>query len=508
MENINNNTDNKVEVVRLSDDMGFDISEDFSMADIVDMSNGVKGLRGRIMMYTQSVKRIVKNFGSIDKFEQFVETQLCNAKLGDRFAMVLHDKDKSSVAGKALVEPHIHLALEFANPHHVTAIVKALKDYRDDGSLNVQTMKLFRGNVGNLYSYLCHRTKKASNKYQYDPSIVKANFDYVKALGDITTAVSISQKIKEASGNINVILEELKARVITLQDVEEILPASQYAKSMSHIRNVWVLAMKLEAEAWRERKKAFQEKTKIIWIWGKPATGKSSFGRDYVSRDGKEFYVAGSSNAMWDGYESYMHTVLIDECRPDMFKTYRDMLSILDNYQVRAVAPARYYDRELALDTIVITTVFSPYEFYRLMDIRNSLVDDFYQLERRITECIYMGDYFMMKSYFNPQTRRYEVDGNSLVYNPYSEARRGTKKTKYDVSNYYNIVYSAPMISEHNERMNEDDDIFDIDESEYDDRGDDYDTTIEDVLNFIEGFEDIDDMCEDEDLDEYDDDLE
>lgn len=506
MKNNNNNMDNPVDIAGLienevSEDIDLDISADFSQGDIADTSNGVKGLRGRVMMYTQSVKRIIKIFGSIANFEHFVENSLCNTSIGDRFAMVLHNMDKSSVAGKLLADEHIHLALEFANPHFVTAIVKALKDYRDDGSLNVQTITLFKGNVGNLYSYLCHRTKKARNKYQYDPSIVKANFDYVKELEGITNEVTVSQSIREAKGNINVILEQLKARVITLQEVEKLLPASVYAKSINSIRNVWILAMKLEAESWRERKTALGEKTKVIWIWGRPGTGKSGFGRDYVSKDGKDYYVAGSSDDMWDGYESYMHIALLDECRPEMFKTYRDMLSILDNYQVRAVAPARYYDRELALDTIVITTVYSPYEFYQLLDIKNPVIDDFYQLERRITECIYMNEHFFMNSHFSPESRKYEVDIDSLIYNPYSEARRGTKKVNTDRSSYSDIVHSAPMVSAHDEAMNED-----VDEPEYDDFEDEYmddyydDSTIEDALSLIDEIEDTDDMYLDEDL--------
>lgn len=505
----NNNMDNPADIAGLienevTEDIDLDVSADFPQDDVADTSSGVKGLRSRVMMYTQSLKKILQIFGTLANFEHFIETTLCDVSKGDRFAIVLHDKDKSSVAGKLLADPHIHVALEFHNARYAIAVVKALQDYRDDGSLNVQTITIFKGKIGNLYSYLCHRTKKASNKYQYDPSIVKANFDYVAELEKITSQVQISGKIKEAKDNIAVILEELRARILTMQDIEKILPASVYARNLTNIRSVWTLAMKLEAESWRERKIARQEKTKVIWVWGRPATGKSSFGRDYVSKDGKEYYVAGSSNAMWDGYESYMHTALIDECRPDMFKTYRDMLSILDNYQVRAVAPARYYDRELALDTIVITTVYSPYEFYQLMDIKNPVIDEFYQLERRITECIYMDDYFMMNSYFNPESRKYEVDIDSLVYNPYSEARRGTKKVTTDRSNYYDVVHSAPMVSAHNEAMNEDVDEPDTEESEYDEYMDDYydDSDIVDALSLIDEIDDTDEKYLDDDLED------
>lgn len=487
----------------VSEDIDLDVSADFSDDDIAKTTKSGKDLRGRAMMYTQKLDKILQTFGSLDNFLHYVETYVCDLSKGDKYALVVHDKDNSAVPGKGLVDPHIHMGFELHNARHITAVVKSLKDYRDDGSPNVQMMTLFRRNTGNMYSYLCHRTKKSSHKYQYDPSIVKASFDYVKKLESITAEVNTARAVKESTQNISVILEQLKDGIITLQEVEKILPASVYARHSNSIRNVWTLAMKLEAEKWHERKTRLRETTNVIWVWGKSATGKSSFGRDYVAKDGKDYYIAGSSSAMWDGYESYMHIALLDECRPDMFKTYRDMLNILDNYQVRAVAPARYYDRELTLDTIVITTVYSPYEFYRLMDIKNPVVDEFYQLERRITECIYMGDYFIMKSYFNKEKLEYEVDVNSLIYNPYSEVRRGTKKNIRTRSMFSDLVHSAPMVMAHDKAMNETVDEPDIDESECDDSDDYYDdSTIEDALNLIDEIEDTDDLgCDDEEGD-------
>lgn len=498
----------ETETVEIDD---LDVTADFSTDEIADTAQSGKSLRGRIMMYTQRVDRIINNCGSLANFEDCIRTTVCDVTKGDHYAIILHDKDKSSVAGKAFADPHIHVAFEFQNARHAIAIVKVLNDFRDDGSPNVQAITIFKGNVGNLYSYLCHRTKKSSHKYQYDPSVVKASFDYVKKLENITAQVNTAKQVKEASSKLNMVLEELRSRNITLQDIEKTLPASVYARNVNNIRNVWSLAMKLEAQEWRERKIRSGERTNVIWIWGKSATGKSSFGRDYVSKDGKEHYIAGSSSAMWDGYESYMHLALLDECRPDMFKTYRDMLSILDNYQSRAVAPARYYDRELALDTIVITTVYSPYEFYKHMDIKDSTVDEFYQLERRITECIHMDDYFMMNSYFNPVERRYEVDVDSLVCNPYSEVRRGTKKEKHDRSTYSSIVHSAPMVSAHDEILNENYDDEDnmtddelISDELYSDEllYDDYTDEDMSLVEVIAQLEELEDFYDDSDFDE------
>ena len=194
---------------------------------------------------------------------------------------------------------------------------------------------------------------------------------------------------------------------------------------------------------------------------------------------------------MWDNYESYQHIALLDECRPDMFETYRDMLSILDNYQERAVAPARYYDRELALDTIIITTVYSPYEFYRKMHVK-STIDEFHQLERRITDCIYMDDYFMYDSYFNPCQSKYEWNINTLTYNPYSETRRGTKKDNFSERlSFDELVHSAVSIILHDAVMNG-----------CDDEKEDAIEKIDDSI-FEEGaYEDEDEIPDEEDYDE------
>ncbi len=491
-------TTNAKELIENEDaevDVDLDIRADFSPSDIADSSK----LRGKAVMYTQDLDRVIKIWGSLDNFIHCVETLLCNLGLGDKYALIIHDKDKSEKPGQLMALPHIHLALEFVNARYLSSIAKTLKDFRDDGSLNVQTLTIFRGKVGNLYSYLCHRTTRASSKYQYDPAIVKASFDYVDTLNKITASVNVARHTAEAKHDINLILEEMKAGVITLQQVEKMLPANVYSQRVVQLQNVWKLAMKLEAEKWRENLHKSGRQTRVIWIWGHSGTGKSSLGRDLVVKDSRPFYIAGSSRGMWDGYETYMHIALLDECRPDMFETYRDMLSILDNFQVRAVAPARYYDRELALDTIVITTVYNPYEFYRHMNIADREIDEFYQLQRRITHCIYMDESYIYNSSFNPRTKQYDSDINSFLYNPYSEFRRGSMPIANN-NDYRNIVLSAYAVAKHYDAMNEDiDEIDALDEDtlledEFDSASYD-DCTIEDIINLIEADDsDLDDL--------------
>ena len=67
---------------------------------------------------------------------------------------------------------------------------------------------------------------------------------------------------------------------------------------------------------------------------------------------------------------------------------YADLLRILDPYQHAKMGPARYHDRPLTLERIVITTPYSPEEFYTATKNLDVKIDTFDQLKRRITKII------------------------------------------------------------------------------------------------------------------------
>ena len=63
---------------------------------------------------------------------------------------------------------------------------------------------------------------------------------------------------------------------------------------------------------------------------------------------------------------------------------FSELLQILDRYEYRCEVKGGF--RQLACDTIVITSIKSPRECYHKED------EDLQQLMRRITTCIYTGD--------------------------------------------------------------------------------------------------------------------
>lgn len=403
--------------------------------------------RARIMMYTQRLDIILANFQTLDDFEDCIKTNVCTNP-NDKFAYIIHDNDTSKNPNQMFALVHLHLALDLENPHSLTSIAKLLKDFRKDGSPNTQTLTIFKGNVNNAYSYLCHRTKKAAGKYQYDPKDVVANFDYVTLLEQTTKEVKSARDLKKV--NINVVLDNIVNGVMTIKEAKELLSGAAYTKNINYLNNAQAEAMRRNADKWRKNKKENNIPTVVIWLWGNSDTGKTSMAKEMATSSGQPYYLSGSSRGMWDNYDSNMHIAILDECRPEMFETYRDMLSILDPYQERAVAPARYYDRELALDTIIITSVYDPYAFYKhMIEPEKRNVDSFRQLERRITYSIHVEDYFFMLSHFEDKEVGYVNDVDTLIANPYSKVKRGEIVISDRNRNYSNLMHALPSVSQH-----------------------------------------------------------
>lgn len=388
--------------------------------------------RPRNVMYTQRLDIVLKIWGSLKAFEDCVRTKLCTDPK-DTFAYIIQDKDISKVKGQQYVLPHIHLGVKLKEGKTLTAIAKILNDYRADGTPNVQTLTIFRKNVNNMFSYLCHRTTGASNKYQYSFDDVVANFDYKGLMEDIAQQVEMARK--RAESNLAVLLELLKSGEMTMKEVCEQISASSLGSNLPRIRNVNSYALELQADKWREEKIATNRPTIIIWLCGKSGTGKSRLGRQVVKSFNEPYYIAGSSRGIWERYQGE-HIVLLDELRPNCIESYRDLLSILDNYQERAVAPSRYNDKELMLDVVVITSVLSPYEFYlQCVEPEDRGIDPFHQLERRISSCIIMEDDWILNAVFDEESKTYVPDMKGLIHNVYSEH-----------NNPDTAVFSSPLI--------------------------------------------------------------
>ena len=117
-------------------------------------------------------------------------------------------------------------------------------------------------------------------------------------------------------------------------------------------------------------------------------------------------------------------------------RKYQDLLRILDPFSIRTGvnAPARYTDKALAADLIIVTSPYSPYEFWLEQfstlvkynfDVRRASLaeegeDDFDQLDRRIGVTIRLEQDFVYQMKSNErEVGHYEIV-SLRTPNPYS----------------------------------------------------------------------------------------
>lgn len=347
--------------------------------------------RAKNMMYEQQIKHLPSGITGDDLFD------LIGSKLNPRrYAIALHDSDMSEDGTPA--EAHLHVMLCFENAHSIASVAKTLGD-------KPEYIAKWDDRADNGFAYLCHRTENSQGKFQYDPSSVEANFDYLGFLARYEVAARKAKK----NIRINELLDALKNGSITLAEVEAQLPGSLYGRYEPQLQRVNQLRLRREATAWRKNAMAEGKTISLIWIYGGAGTGKTRLAKELASRKGDPYFITGSQRDIFQQYEG-QHTIILDEFRPGVME-YADFLRLTDTYAIvdEVMAPARYKDKAIACDLYIVTSPYSPYQFYHNLGVNG--LDSFDQLERRILLTIQMTRDFVMQVASTAQ-------GSQRIYSP------------------------------------------------------------------------------------------
>lgn len=123
---------------------------------------------------------------------------------------------------------------------------------------------------------------------------------------------------------------------------------------------------------YKEKKRDINPNLEVIWYYGKSGTGKTR----KVFEENENVFCP-TTYKWWDGYDGE-EIVLLDDWRPD-WCSYKQLLGLTDIYPFRVETKGG--SRQVKYKRIYITSHLAPKDYYYGLDD-----DDYYQLERRITE--------------------------------------------------------------------------------------------------------------------------
>ncbi len=293
----------------------------------------------------------------------------------DRWALIVHDRDVNADGTPVL--PHLHLMMVFENAHHISSVAKKLMDAP-------QYLEIWKGNTNNGFSYLIHETNRARKQVQYNASEVTANFDFCKLMEEICAEIEQAK----AKTDINALLDMLLVGGITKESVISQLSGSQYARWHRQIDDVNAQRMRNEAEKWRVEMKESGKTVVVIWIFGEAGTGKTRLAKEYAMKSAP-YYITGTARDPWQNYGGE-HTVIIDELRPSIIP-HEELLRLLDpfGYDTEVMGGSRFFDKAIAAELIIITSPYSPEDFFKTSALNND-IDKADQLLRRLSLIIRM----------------------------------------------------------------------------------------------------------------------
>lgn len=370
--------------------------------------------RVKNMMYAQQLAHLPTK--SVDKLEELIKNKLKPKK----YALIVHDKD---VNDKGQPEAdHVHAMLCFDNARSVNNVARQLGD-------RPQYMEAWNGKAENGFAYLIHATDNARTRHQYDVSEVKANFDYPEMIKKIDAEVRRVDKLGDTA-KIKTLLNLILAGAITRDEAEKQLTGAQYAKAKRQLADVEAKRMEECAKEWRHEMKESGKPIEVLWLYGLPGTGKTSFAKALAEKRKESYYIAGSSRDIFQNYKG-QHILILDELRPQSIP-YRDLLNILNPFGMGddVMSPSRYQDKALTCDLIIITSPYNPFVFYSNIfggqgQYKEDPIDRFEQLRRRISLTVLMTDSEICKADYNEQViDRYVQDLSSVKPNIYSTAAR------------------------------------------------------------------------------------
>ena len=276
----------------------------------------------RHMMYTQQLSHLPMK--DLTELQTIVEQKI----QPERYALILHDQETDDKGN--LKPPDVHVMMSFAHARHLSSVAHLLGDVP-------QYIEAWDSHHENGYAYLVHSTRQAQaeGKHQYDPGEVIANFDYPAYFLSLQT--KSVQKTRQQDMAAKDLIDAMYAGILTKSEVEQRLTGSQLGYYKRQIDAVWSKVLRNRADAWRKEMREQGKQVTVIWLFGVAGAGKTRLAREIAEKQGRPYFMSGSSRDIFEDYSSE-GIIILDELRPKVM-AYQDLLRLLDPFGVEVKAP-------------------------------------------------------------------------------------------------------------------------------------------------------------------------
>lgn len=293
---------------------------------------------------------------TLDKIKSVIGSQSCI----DKYLYILHDKDVKPDGTKK--NPHYHVYLHFTNARQFEFIAKWF-------GVPMSFVSKIHGRFADAVSYAIHHN--SPEKYQYDISECTANFE-------ISEQIQKSDDRKKDKIQLENLLERIDSGEIKQYNITSIISMPVYIKYETQINRAFEYKRK-------QKMKEINRNMKVIYIYGTSGLGKTTLAKMLAIKNGLTPFISSSSNDPFDGYEG-QEAIILDDLRGSSFP-FADLLKILDMHTASTVK-ARYKNVMLQSDTIYITSIKPPKEFYR--SVFESEGEEYTQFVRRCESIVEM----------------------------------------------------------------------------------------------------------------------
>lgn len=249
-----------------------------------------------------------------------------------KYAIIIHDKDlleSGEPKGK-----HFHIVCTFSNMTTSQVVANVMK-------VEPQYVSKIKTTTKTAMLYLVHRNNP--EKFQYEPSEVVANFDYVEYVDGC-----------EPKQHRESIAKRIEIGEIKGYNLYDHISIDEYGKNKVYYDRCF---------EYRQNKiKRTERDMECNFITGASGTGKSTLAKMLAEAKGYKTYVSSGGKNPLDNYKGE-ECIILDDLRDSIYKL-SDFLKLTDN-NTDSLVGCRFYNKSIAeCKLLIVTSIKDIHDFY------------------------------------------------------------------------------------------------------------------------------------------------